>query len=89
MSRCRTFRADEKGVGAVFRSMNRAVVEYRGAAYEEGVRGRKAFYWGKKEGPESAAPGSTAKASGSDSGPAAPSACSSLTEPYPATHYAW
>ena len=46
------FRADREGVHAVFASMNRAVGEYRGAAYEQRVQRRKAFFGGTKEAEE-------------------------------------
>ena len=46
------FRGDRKGVHAAFGSLGRAVGEYRGAAYEERMQRRKAFFGGKKEAEE-------------------------------------
>ena len=46
------FRADHLGVREAFGSFERAVGEYRGAAHEERVRRRKAFFGGKKEAEE-------------------------------------
>ena len=46
------FRGDREGVHAAFGSFNRAVGEYRDAAYEERVQRRKAFFAGRKEAEE-------------------------------------
>ena len=46
------FRTDNESVHTVFASMNRAVGEYRGAAYEERARRRKASFAGGKEAEE-------------------------------------
>ena len=43
------FQADHAGVREAIGSFNRAVGEYRGAAYEERSRRRKAFFGGKNE----------------------------------------
>ena len=46
------FRGDKHGVHVAFASMDRAVGEYRGAAYEERMQRRKAFFGGTKEAEE-------------------------------------
>ena len=46
------FRGDREGVHAAFGSFNRAVREYRSAAYGERVERRKAFFAGRKEAEE-------------------------------------
>ena len=46
------FRGDEQGVHLAFRSMDRAVGEYRRSTYNERARRRKAFFAGKKEAEE-------------------------------------
>ena len=46
------FRADKQGVQTQFGSFNRAVREYRGAAYEERMQRKKEFFAGRKEAEE-------------------------------------
>ena len=46
------FRGDREGVHAAFGSFNRAVGEYRSAAYGERVQRRNAFFAGRKEAEE-------------------------------------